>query len=192
MTTVQTEVAVIGGGVIGNAIAYSLARQGSQTLVIERAGIASEPAASWASAGGVRRQGRHPAEARLAIEAIKRWKTLEQELGADLHYRQAGQLLLAENDTDAEALVAFVQRQQALGFTDVRLVDRQEVQARASHAMRRHETPVVAAARLFDFDYIRAEICQHLACIRARNKTREVKDAYAIKGLSHKHWLSWL
>jgi len=127
MGTAHFDVAVIGGGVTGNSIAYSLARQGRQVVVIERSGIASEPAASWASAGGVRRQGRHPAEARLAIEAIERWKTLEQELEADLHYRQGGQLLLAENDAEAEELITFVQRQQAMGFTDVRLVDRQEV-----------------------------------------------------------------
>ncbi len=127
MGTAHFDVAVIGGGVTGNSIAYSLARQGRQVVVIERSGIASEPAASWASAGGVRRQGRHPAEARLAIEAIERWKTLEQELEADLHYRQGGQLLLAESDAEAEELVTFVQRQQAMGFTDVRLVDRQEV-----------------------------------------------------------------
>ena len=127
MGTAHFDVAVIGGGVTGNSIAYSLARQGRQVVVIERSGIASEPAASWASAGGVRRQGRHPAEARLAIEAIERWKTLEQELEADLHYRQGGQLLLAENDAEAEELITFVQRQQSMGFTDVRLVDRQEV-----------------------------------------------------------------
>ena len=127
MGTAHFDVAVIGGGVTGNSIAYSLARQGRQVVVIERSGIASEPAASWASAGGVRRQGRHPAEARLAIEAIERWKTLEQELEADLHYRQGGQLLLAESDAEAEELITFVQRQQAMGFTDVRLVDRQEV-----------------------------------------------------------------
>src|SRR6266571_9121251 len=128
MNQTTIEIAIIGGGVTGSSIAYHLAKQGRQVLVIERSTeIASTPAASWASAGGVRRQGRHPAEARLAIEAIERWKTLEQELEADLHYRQGGQLLLAESDAEAEELVTFVQQQQAMGFTDVRLVDRQEV-----------------------------------------------------------------
>lgn len=120
------EIIVIGGGIIGSSIAYHLARQGQRVLVIERSEVAVEPAASWASAGGVRRQGRHPAEAKLAIEAIERWPTLADELEADLHYRQGGNLLLAETDTEAEQLATFVQQQQAMGFTDVRLVNRQE------------------------------------------------------------------
>ncbi len=126
MPALNTNIAIIGGGVIGNSIAYHLARQGQSVLVIERAGIASEPAASWASAGGVRRQGRHPAEAQLASEAIQRWPTLSAELAADLHYRQGGQLLLAESDSEAAQIAAYVQQQQNMGFSDVRLVSRSE------------------------------------------------------------------
>src|SRR5437660_4751831 len=97
----SVEILIIGSGVIGSSIAYHLARQGQQVLVVERSEVASAPAASWASAGGVRRQGRHPAEARLAIEAIERWKTLAEELQADLHYRGGGNFLLAESDVEA-------------------------------------------------------------------------------------------
>ena len=127
MPTTQTHIAIIGGGVTGNSIAYHLARQGQRVLVIERADIASEPTASWASAGGVRRQGRHPAEAQLASEAIQRWPTLAEELAADLRYRQGGQLLLAESDSETAQIAAFVQQQQAMGFTGVRLLNRSEV-----------------------------------------------------------------
>src|ERR1700686_2095842 len=126
MPVTNSEIAINGGGVIGNSIAYHLARQGQSVLVIERADIASEPAASWASAGGVRRQGRHPAEAQLASEAIQRWPTLSEELAADLHYRQGGQLLLAESDSEAAQIATYVQQQHAMGFSDVRLVNRSE------------------------------------------------------------------
>ena len=126
MPATTTDLAIIGGGIIGSSIAYHLARQGQRVLVIERADIASEPAASWASAGGVRRQGRHPAEARLASEAIQRWPTLSEELEADLHYRQGGQLLLAENDSEAAQVAAYVQQQHAIGFSDVCLINRAE------------------------------------------------------------------
>ena len=75
--------------------------------------------------GGVRRQGRDPAEAALANEAIARWPSLEQELDADMHYRQGGNLLIGESDADAAKLAEHVQQQLAMGFSDVRLLDAQ-------------------------------------------------------------------
>jgi sarcosine oxidase subunit beta len=120
------EVAVIGSGVIGGSIAYHLARQGRRVLVVERGRPAIEPAASWASAGGVRRQGRDPAEAALAIESIDRWPSLTEELGADLAYQQGGNLYVGEGDQEAELVARFVERQHANGFADVRLLDSKE------------------------------------------------------------------
>ncbi|GAC1447416.1 MAG: FAD-binding oxidoreductase [Ktedonobacterales bacterium] len=126
-TPERVEVLVIGGGVIGSAIAYHVARQGRSVLVVDRDAVAAEPAASWASAGGVRRQEQHPAEAALASEAIERWHTLAEELDADLQYRQGGHLLLAENEAEAEHLQTFVRSQHNVGFADVYYVDRQDV-----------------------------------------------------------------
>ena len=122
----SAEIVVVGSGVIGSSIAYHLARQGRQVLVVERERPAVEPAASWASAGGVRRQGRDPAEAALAIESIERWPSLAEELGADLGYQQGGNLYVGEGDQEAEIVAQFVERQHANGFADVRLLDRQE------------------------------------------------------------------
>jgi sarcosine oxidase subunit beta len=121
-----TEVLIIGSGVQGGFTAYHAAKQGRKVLVLERAEPGVEPAASWASAGGVRRQGRHAAEVPLAIEAIARWETLEEELEADLKYRRDGQLRLAESDEAAEAIREFVRIQNENGLTDIRLVDRAE------------------------------------------------------------------
>jgi sarcosine oxidase, subunit beta len=126
-TAESVEVLVIGGGVIGSSIAYHVARQGRKVLVVERQEVAVEPAASWASAGGVRPQGLDPAEAALARAALARWPTLAEELEADLQYRQGGHLLLAENEDEAEHLQNFVQRQHELGFADVSFVDRKAV-----------------------------------------------------------------
>ena len=107
-------VVVIGSGVIGSSIAYHLARQGRQVLVIERSSPAVEPAASWASAGGVRRQGRDPAEALLAIESIARWPSLTEELGADLGYHGGGNLYVGEGDQEAELVARFVEHHHAV------------------------------------------------------------------------------
>lgn len=126
MSNPNYEVVVIGSGVLGGFSAYHAARDGRKVLVLERAEPGVEPAASWASAGGVRRQARHAAEAPLAIEAIERWKTLEEELEADLQYRRDGMFLFAENETHAVEMEAFVREQHANGLDDIRLVDRAE------------------------------------------------------------------
>src|SRR5438445_1049560 len=126
MKDTKIDILIVGGGVIGNSIAYHLACRGRQVLVVERSQVADSPSASWASAGGVRRQGRHPAEAKLALEAIQRWKTLEQELEADLGYRRGGNLLLSESDVEANYLSKFVDQQLEMGFANVQLIDRKE------------------------------------------------------------------
>src|SRR5947209_1668560 len=110
MQAEAVDVLVIGGGVIGSSIAYHVARQGQRVLVVERDEVAVEPAASWASAGGVTPDwGQHPAESAIACAALRRWPTLAEELEADLQYRQGGHLLLAENEHEAEYLQTFVQ-----------------------------------------------------------------------------------
>src|SRR5215472_17782501 len=96
--TESVEVLVLGGGVIGSSIAYHVARLGRTVLVVERQEIAVEPAASWASAGGIRLWEQDPPEAALARAAIERWPHLSEELEADLQYRKCGHLMLAENE----------------------------------------------------------------------------------------------
>jgi sarcosine oxidase subunit beta len=122
-----TEILIVGGGIIGNSIAYHLACAGRSVVVIDRAEIPTEPSASWASAGGIRRQGRHQAEIPLATEASARWPLLARELEANLDYRSGGNLLLAESDAHAQRLAAFVERQHRNGLTDVTLVDQKQV-----------------------------------------------------------------
>ena len=125
--TARVEVLIIGGGVIGSAIAYHVARQGRTVLVVERSAGVAAPAASWASAGGIRCHGQDPAEAALARAARARWPTLAAELEADLQYRQGGYLLLAETAAEAASLATFVRHQHALGFAEVALLQRPEV-----------------------------------------------------------------
>src|SRR5581483_2775897 len=165
MSMSSPDVVIVGAGVIGNSIAYHLARMGQRVLVIERGDIATAPVASWASAGGVRRQGRHPAEALLASEAIARWPALSEELEADLHYRQGGNLLLAENDEEAAQLVDFVREQHTLGFHDVCLLDHKAT----------HEIASALNAHISASSYSPADAC---FCRRRTASRRNILAAY--------------
>lgn len=96
------EVIVIGCGITGCATAYELSKQGVKVTLLDR----EHPGAmgsGWTLAG-IRQSGRHPAELPIAREAIRRWEHLGEELGAELHYRQDGNLRLALNEDQADTI----------------------------------------------------------------------------------------
>jgi sarcosine oxidase subunit beta len=120
------DVAIVGGGVTGSSIAYHLARAGAQVRVFEQFEPAVEPSASWASAGGVRQQGRDPREWPLTLEASHRWPGLDDELGATTGFVQGGHLHVIEHASDLPALETRVAAERAAGM-DIRLVDAAEL-----------------------------------------------------------------
>src|SRR2546422_5634031 len=92
--TRQAEVVIIGGGIVGCAAAYYLARRGLAPLLLEGREVAGEQSGrNW---GFVRQQGRDPLEVPLMMESNRIWRGLEQELGADLEWVQGGNLALAD------------------------------------------------------------------------------------------------
>ncbi|CAN5707786.1 FAD-dependent oxidoreductase [soil metagenome] len=110
----SADVVVIGGGVEGCSIAYQLAKRGLDVVLLEARELAS--AASGASAGGVRQQGRDPRELPIAMRAIAMWPELSEELGADIDYHQNGHLTLVEYETDLPALEQRVREQRENGL----------------------------------------------------------------------------
>lgn len=116
----QGGIVIIGGGVVGTSIAWHLARRGAQVTLVERDQLAAQ--ASGASAGGVRQVNRDPREMPLAIAAIKRWHTLEDELEADCEFRMGGQLMVAEHEDGIPELHRRVEAQRALGL-DLQFLD---------------------------------------------------------------------
>lgn len=136
------EVIVVGGGVIGSSIAYHLARAGARTILLEQRTIAA--AASGASAGGTRQQGRDPRELALSLRACTRWATLEEELAADVQYRRMGHLTVIEREEDRAGLAAAIARQRAAGL-NIALVEgsdlREIAPALAPHILAGSYTP---------------------------------------------------
>lgn len=118
------EVVIAGGGVQGCSIAYHLASRGVQVTLFEKHDLAA--AASGASAGGVRHQGRDLREFPLAFRAIPRWPSLADELGGDISYRRGGHLTTIEDEADLPTLAASVAAQQSAGL-DIELVQGDEL-----------------------------------------------------------------
>ena len=105
----SSDIIIVGAGINGCASAYQLAREGHQVTVIERFSPAAM-ASGWTLAG-VRQSGRHPSELPIAIEAVKMWPELSEELGAATGYRQDGNLRLARDENEVETIQNLVKTQ---------------------------------------------------------------------------------
>ena len=108
-------VVIAGGGVIGCAIAYYLARAGADVTVLERGEIAQE--ATSASAGMLIAPFDEPGSRsmmRLQRASLKLFprliKQLENETGLDLEYRQRGLIRPASTENRAKVLKTLAKR----------------------------------------------------------------------------------
>lgn len=116
----KTDIAIIGGGIVGCAAAYFLAKKGYQPLVIEKdPGVGLQ--ASGRNGGGVRQHGRK-AILPLAIESVKLWGTLKQELGADLEYYRTGNLKIAMDEATMESCERDLAYEHDHGLGEVRML----------------------------------------------------------------------
>ena len=120
----KADIVIIGGGVMGCAIAYNLAREGLKPVVIEKSDIGGE--ASGANGGGVRQSARNLKEMPLAIESIQIYGQLHEELGMDLEYTREGNLRLCTSEEELETMRASVENQKAANL-ELEMLDRKQV-----------------------------------------------------------------
>ena len=110
----DADVAVIGGGVIGCAVAYYLARQGATVTIIERAAVGS--GASNANSGVISMATKKPGlSLDLAMASQRLYPGLAAELGMDIEYLVLGNLIVAETETEAGFIEELATAQRAAG-----------------------------------------------------------------------------
>jgi glycine/D-amino acid oxidase-like deaminating enzyme len=121
----RADVVVVGGGIVGSATAYYLARRGATVVLVERNEIGGEQSGrNW---GFVRQQGRDPAEVPLMMESNRIWRGLERELGADVEWIQGGNLALAATEERVALFEQWLGTAREAGL-DTRLVSSSEIQ----------------------------------------------------------------
>ena len=92
----NADVVVVGGGIVGSATAYYLAKRNLNVALVEKGEIGDEQSSrAW---GFVRQQARDPAEMPMMIECNRIWQGLEDELDADIEWVQSGNLALAADE----------------------------------------------------------------------------------------------
>jgi sarcosine oxidase subunit beta len=119
----KADVLIIGGGIMGCSLAYHLAKRKKSVIVVEKSHVGSE--ASGRCAGGVRQQGRDPAELPLSMESVEMWLGLSEELSYDVEYKRVGNLWVARNEQQLEDFEKRVKREREAGL-DVRMLTPEE------------------------------------------------------------------
>jgi glycine/D-amino acid oxidase-like deaminating enzyme len=114
----STDVAIVGGGLAGAALAYYLAKAGVEVTLLERADLNRE--ASGTNAGSFHFQialhqltswdagdarDRLLGEVQLMVEGMRLWTTLEHELDGPLDLHTTGGLMVAETATELQLLI---------------------------------------------------------------------------------------
>ncbi len=122
------EVVVMGGGILGLASAYELARDGVERVVVLERGQLAAAATSRAAAMFNRARPR-PGERQMVRDTEAAVATLEDELGESLGYHRVGSLKVATSAAEQATLSALVADCAAEG-DDVRVVSAEEAMAR--------------------------------------------------------------
>ena len=119
-----SDVVIVGGGIIGVAAAYYLARGGIGVTLCEKGRVAGEQSSrNW---GFVRQQGRDPAEIPTIIESLRLWNGLAGEIGEDVGFTRAGALYLASTESQLARYEAWLEHARQYQL-DTRLLSREEV-----------------------------------------------------------------
>ena len=121
----DAEVTIVGGGAIGCAVAYYLAKEGYRDIqILERSQIASH---TTAQAAGLVGQVRSTKErALLAMESVHTFSKLKEETGVDPDWRQTGSLRLSLSRSRDSEFIALAEVAASVDL-EVEFLDKQRI-----------------------------------------------------------------
>ncbi|MBN2092735.1 FAD-binding oxidoreductase [candidate division KSB1 bacterium] len=121
----EFDVIIIGGGIIGLATAYYLAKQHQSVLVLEKSYIGSGSTGRCIS--GIRAQFSTETSIKLAMHSIELFQGMDREFGHSVEWSPTGYLFLAHDEERKEGFLKVMQIQQQQGL-DVRFYERNEIE----------------------------------------------------------------
>src|ERR1043165_2359913 len=98
----RSDIAIIGAGIMGVSAACELARKGARVVVIDQAHLPNPRAASVDHSKVFRFAYPDPLYAKLAVDALARWRALELRTGVKLH-TQTGALRSEEHTSELQS-----------------------------------------------------------------------------------------
>jgi sarcosine oxidase subunit beta len=127
MPRIDTDVAIIGGGIMGCSTALHLTLRGRKVVLLDRGQVGGQ--ASGLNFGNVRKQGRFLPQLPLSLRAQPLWDRLPELVGADCEYAVGGNLLLAFSESEMAKTETYAESARAYGL-ELELLDAKEVRAR--------------------------------------------------------------
>jgi len=124
-----TEVAIIGGGIVGSSVAYHLVAGGCKNVVVIERETAQGKGSTGKSMGGVRAQFSTPVNIQMSLYSIPFYASFEERLGYPCDYRAQGYLFCATNDRQMNYLRTNFEKQVGLGLKNVRMVSGDEIRS---------------------------------------------------------------
>lgn len=111
----KTEVAIIGGGIVGCATAYYVARAGMDCVIIEKNDIAS--GTSSRCDGNITIVDKDPGfDSHMSLVSQQLTIDLREELDLPFEYRELGSILVCDNEEEMEAARQWVKTQRDAGL----------------------------------------------------------------------------
>ena len=117
----SVDVVVVGAGIVGVSAAWFLAKRGLKVALCEKGVVAGEQSSrNW---GFCRLQGRDPRELPLAIESLRTWRGLDEEIEDKTGFVEAGIIYVAKSEEELEQYAAWTEHARQYQL-DTRLIDR--------------------------------------------------------------------
>ena len=116
------DVVVVGGGIVGTALAYYLAEHGVGDVVLVEQSILGS-GTTGGSAGGVRQQFATELEVEMSRRGLAFWKSVEARFDSPCPFHEDGYLLLTGQASIADEFAAAAELQRRLGLSQVELVE---------------------------------------------------------------------
>jgi sarcosine oxidase subunit beta len=124
---IESDVAIIGGGLVGSSAALRLRGMGFSVTLLDKAFCGAQ--ASGVNYGGVRRQARPPEQLPLSQRSHAIWPRLKALIGIDGEFLRSGHLKLARSESDMASLEAYAARVASFGL-DLELVGHNQLRER--------------------------------------------------------------
>jgi len=117
------DVIIIGGGIIGTATGYYLAKGGMKVLLLEKNFLTAGSTGRCIT--GIRQQFSTPTSIQTAMESVRFFSQMKEEFGMDVEWKNSGYLFLAHSEDLVEMFKKNIEIQKSFGL-DVEFIQADE------------------------------------------------------------------